>query len=445
VLWCIYCIFFIFTHRPYEYTNTLVQLQDQCYPSTINDINDLFVLDTGKSIHETFDYFDPAPIGVASLAQVHKALYKGQEVAVKIQHPSLKKYTDLDIETTVSAVKIVKYFFPDFEFGWLADEMKINLPLEMDFSNEGSNILKVSSNFTGHPVLVLPKVFDSRPRILIMEFCQGTRIDNHEFLRGNNIAVDQVSSQLSKIFNQMIFKDGFVHCDPHSGNIFVKSRKLPWYKTIPLVSTLCFRNSFNFEIVLLDHGLYKTLDRDFVLNYANLWDSIIRADEAAIEKYSYNIFKNSERVSKNGIDHHRLFASMLTGRSWEAITGSGLATESTQHERNVILRKAGEGDFFAAVAGILAKCPGELLLLLKTNDLLRAIDKSLKITGSNKEQLVRSISSMGWFCEQVILKEAESSIQGIKIFKLSYWKHRFHFWVVGLRLYVMEYGWNIIG
>lgn len=137
-------------------------------------------------------------------------MYKGKEVAVKIQHPFLKKYTDLDIETTVSAVEVVKYFFPDFEFGWLADEMKINLPLEMDFSNEGQNAMKLAQNFIGNSVIKVPEVFESSSRILIMEFCNGSRIDNLEFLRKNNIGVNQVSLQLSKIFNQMIFIDGFV-------------------------------------------------------------------------------------------------------------------------------------------------------------------------------------------------------------------------------------------
>ena len=189
---------------------------------------------------------------------------------------------------------------------------------------------------------------------------------------------------------------------------------------------------------MLDHGLYKNLDQDFISDYAHLWDSIIRANEEGIEKYSYNLFKNSERVSKKGIDHHRLFASMLTGRTWEAISSTGLATERTENERNVILRKAGEEDFFTAVAGILAKCPGELLLLLKTNDLLRSIDKSLEITGSKKEQMLRSISTMGWYCEMVILKEAENSINGIKWLNLEYWKHRFNFWMVGIRLYLLH-------
>ena len=197
-------------YRPFEYTSVLKELQDQCNPSTIEEIDSLFISDTGKNLADTFDYFDPVPIGVASLAQVHKAIYKGKHVAVKIQHPFLKKYTDLDIETTVSAVAIVKYFFPDFEFGWLADEMKANLPLEMDFSNEGRNAIQISRNFSSNPVLKIPHVFQADQRILIMEFCQGVRIDNLDFFKKNHINADQVSSQLSKIFNQMIFFDGFV-------------------------------------------------------------------------------------------------------------------------------------------------------------------------------------------------------------------------------------------
>ena len=42
-------------------------------------------------MNDVFLEFNPEPVGVASLAQVHIATLKnGQKVAVKIQHPSLK-------------------------------------------------------------------------------------------------------------------------------------------------------------------------------------------------------------------------------------------------------------------------------------------------------------------------------------------------------------------
>ena len=38
----------------------------------------------------------------------------------------------------------MKQLFPEFEFMWLVDEAKKNLPLELDFLNEGRNAEKVA-------------------------------------------------------------------------------------------------------------------------------------------------------------------------------------------------------------------------------------------------------------------------------------------------------------
>lgn len=38
----------------------------------------------------------------------------------------------------------MKQIFPDFEFMWLVEESKKNLPLELDFLNEGRNAEKVA-------------------------------------------------------------------------------------------------------------------------------------------------------------------------------------------------------------------------------------------------------------------------------------------------------------
>ena len=73
---------------PKEWTHVMRVLQDQCDPTPVEDLGRLFVTDMGQDIHEIFDDFDPNPIGVASLAQVHVGRYKktGQLVAVKVSH-----------------------------------------------------------------------------------------------------------------------------------------------------------------------------------------------------------------------------------------------------------------------------------------------------------------------------------------------------------------------
>lgn len=51
----------------------------------------------------------------------------------------------------------------------------------------------------------------------------------------------QISRNLGKLYSEMIFVNGFVHCDPHPGNVLVK--KCP--------------ASGKAHIILLDHGLYQ--------------------------------------------------------------------------------------------------------------------------------------------------------------------------------------------
>jgi aarF domain-containing kinase len=68
----------------------------------------------------------------------------GNVVAVKVQHKFVKKHSFVDIYTMDFLVRSVKFFFPQFEFMWLAEEMKKNMPLELAFTQEAKNAEKVA-------------------------------------------------------------------------------------------------------------------------------------------------------------------------------------------------------------------------------------------------------------------------------------------------------------
>ena len=51
-------------------------------------------------VGEVFSYFEENPLASASLAQVHRATLKsGEEVVVKIQHPTVRENSQADIKT----------------------------------------------------------------------------------------------------------------------------------------------------------------------------------------------------------------------------------------------------------------------------------------------------------------------------------------------------------
>lgn len=122
----------------------------------------------------------------------------------------------------------IKYWFPEFEFTWLAvsislgwqifllmlvqDEMRQNLPKEMNFIHEAKNAARAAKDFEGmRTSLYIPEVIVSKKRVLIMEFIQGGRVDDLRYLAENSIDRNKVALELSRIFNQMVFVNGWFH------------------------------------------------------------------------------------------------------------------------------------------------------------------------------------------------------------------------------------------
>jgi len=104
-----------------------------------------------------------------------------------------------------------------------------------------------------------------------------------------------LANLISETFIHMIYKEGFVHADPHPGNMFV--RKVEG------------STSGEAEIVLLDHGIYTELPTDTRLAYNRLWRGILSQDEKAIKDASHDL----------GADFYQLFTAMIVDRKFEDI------------------------------------------------------------------------------------------------------------------------------
>ncbi|XP_053143340.1 aarF domain-containing protein kinase 1 isoform X4 [Hemicordylus capensis] len=343
---------------PEEYTHTLKVLHSQAPQSSMEEIEQVIREDLGKEIKELFVSFEDAPLGAASLAQVHKAvLQDGRTVAVKVQHPKVQAQSAKDILLMEILLVAVKQIFPDFEFMWLVEEAKKNLPLELDFLNEGRNAEKVAHMLKSFDFLKVPKIYWelSTRRVLLMEFMEGGQVNDKAYMERNCINVNEISRNLGKLYSEMIFVNGFVHCDPHPGNVLV--RKCP--------------TTGKTHIILLDHGLYQDLTDNFRLDYCQLWQALIKADVKRVQKYSRRLGAG---------DLYPLFACMLTARSWESVN-RGIDRSPVTAKEDVEIR-SNAAAYLPQINKLLNNVPRQMLLLLKTNDLLRGIESALQTRAS---------------------------------------------------------------
>lgn len=347
---------------PSEWCDTFIPLQDQCPVTPFPSIKAMVEHDTAQPFTTLFCAFDETPLGAASLAQVHLATdaSTNQRVAVKVQHPVLDDWAPLDLALTRFSFQTLKRVFPDYDLTPLADEVSVSLPQELDFALEGANATRARDYFSHLPQipLLIPQVLWSRRRILVMEYITGHRLDDLHYLDANSIPRDEVSASLSRLFNTMIFSPGApLHCDPHGGNIAIRANPAR-------------KGRHNFDIVLYDHGLYRTIPLQLQRDYAKLWLAVLDGDETGMRSAAHAVAAITD-------EQFPLFASAITGRDYRVIASKRVDSGRTAEEKQAMSDALGDG-LLQQLVRLLGQVPRIILLILKTNDLTRSLDAKLK-------------------------------------------------------------------
>uniref|UniRef100_A0A8R1XMJ3 ABC1 domain-containing protein n=1 Tax=Onchocerca volvulus TaxID=6282 RepID=A0A8R1XMJ3_ONCVO len=344
---------------PVEYTDTLCVLHSRAPESRLGEVRQVLEEDLNAKLEDIFVEFNESPKGSASLAQVYRAVLKknNEEVAVKVQH-------------VYALTRLASRLFPDFHFVWLVDEMKRNLPRELDFRVEAANAKRLKEMFSHLDYLKIPKIYEeyTTERVLTMEYCNGAQINDCNYFTQNNINRYDVCRKLGALFSEMIFINGYVHCDPHPGNVLVNKEK-----------------DGRVLIVLLDHGLYLTMESDFRIKYSKLWIALLKPDLNEVKKCAQSM----------GVGElYGLFACMVTNRSWNAISHGIDKSPATYDEASYIYFiliiiyidikreiKSYAATLIPEISQVLERMPRSMLLILKTNDLLRSIEYRLGTQG----------------------------------------------------------------
>lgn len=163
----------------------------------------------------------------------------------------------------------------------------------------------------------------------------------------------------------------------------------------------------NFQLVLLDHGLYRQIPTEMRLNYAKLWLSILNKDEDSLLKCSSALMPSLNETTADGsIHYHRLLASMISGKTWSTLFSSKTSTfKPSPQELSEIQRDLSTSRFFFAIVDILSSVDRRVLLLLKTGDLLKGVDEALGVAGDLKHHLSKTLGTQGWYCAKAVFDE----------------------------------------
>ena len=247
---------------PQPYLDVLESLQDDVLPEPFSDVKPILEKELG-SLDEVFDYFNPASISGASLGQVYRAGYKGQDVVVKISRPNIEETIGQNIYILKKLLPIVATRFIDENLRFSAEGMLSQfietVYEEMDYRIEAKNLAEIKNNLKNDKSVIIPKVYLDRTsrHVITLEYLPGIKVTDIKTLDQHDIDRAKLVYRIHRLFFKMLLRHSIFHADPHPGNISITS---------------------NGTIILYDFGMVGRLDDETRRRLVRLYLGLIDKD-----------------------------------------------------------------------------------------------------------------------------------------------------------------------
>jgi aarF domain-containing kinase len=249
---------------PEEYIEVLSKLQDEVPPEPFEAIRRVVEDELGQPLESAFASFEEEPVAAASLAQVHRAvLHDGRVAAVKVQYPGIEKLVAGDLRNHELFIRLLNRLDKRIDYRFIAEEMSRQIPLELDFVEEGRNAERIAANFEGVEDIVVPDVYweHTTQRVLTMQFVEGVKITDRAGIERIGVRTSDVAKVLMAAFSEMLLKHGLFHADPHPGNLLVAPGP---------------------KLVLLDFGQVKEVGPQFRLIFGQMTRALLSEDRETL-------------------------------------------------------------------------------------------------------------------------------------------------------------------
>jgi ubiquinone biosynthesis protein len=212
---------------PEAYIRELETLHDDVEPLPFPEVSAIIEAELGASVDDLFSSINTAPLGTASLGQVHGAtLPDGREVVVKVQRPNIRGLLADDMEFFN---ELARFMTDHTSAGKRVDMIGILRQLEralsdeLDYRIEARNGAHFRRTLAVFPRLLVPRVIEgySTERVLTTERIHGTKVSEIPPAVRAELDLATLADELTRAYLQQIAVDGHFHADPHPGNIFL--------------------------------------------------------------------------------------------------------------------------------------------------------------------------------------------------------------------------------
>jgi len=178
-----------------------------------------------------FRTFDARPIGVGSIAQVHRAeLKSGERVIVKVVRPGLQREIDRDLNAAELLIALLLNV-PGFSrratqraVAQALRDLGAALRTEVDLRHEADALEQFGKRFRTNPRVRVPIVYRrwSSANVLVMEELVGEPLSAFRArAKTDPEAARKVADLAFKEILKQVFEDGQFHADPHAGNLLI--------------------------------------------------------------------------------------------------------------------------------------------------------------------------------------------------------------------------------
>jgi predicted unusual protein kinase regulating ubiquinone biosynthesis (AarF/ABC1/UbiB family) len=193
------------------------------------EISHLVENELGRRVEDAFAWFDPAPIGRASIAVVHRArLLDGRDVAVKILRPGIDASVAVDLALMAPLFELLTRWTGAQLTGAVLqqlDGLRIQVGEELDLRNEARALALFGTliHTAGFDALVVPTAVPElcAASVLTMSYLDGVAIDDLASAAALGVDPAPLVDQLVRAFFTLMVRDGVFHGDVHAGNLLL--------------------------------------------------------------------------------------------------------------------------------------------------------------------------------------------------------------------------------